>query len=106
VKTPRSVSHRIWIRGQRWTIRFVQPTDIPDDRDGDCCIVSRLIRIRLGLSPRRMLEVLTHEIAHAACWDLDEEPVEAIGKAVSCGLWAFGWRHQPKPRGPRRAKVG
>lgn len=51
-----------------------------------------LIEIDPRLSPKRTLEVLTHESLHIALPDMSESEIDRVGKAVSDVLWAQDYR--------------
>lgn len=75
------------ISGKRWRIVFVDPSELPTDYHmGDCDIVSRRIRIALGMSEQETKETLLHEIAHACVWDLDEEAIVRLANAQARAL--------------------
>lgn len=52
----------------------------------------RVIRVKQGLSEKETLEVIIHEILHAADWDKSEEWVEAVAHDITRTLWRLGYR--------------
>jgi len=50
------------------------------------------VSVRPGLPPRKRLEVIIHEILHAADWTKDEEWVEETGIGIAFALFAIGYR--------------
>lgn len=86
---------RLLILGKVWLLRHV--ANLSASRQGECDAPSlprKEIRIRSRLSGERKLEVLIHEMTHAANWHLDEEFVTAFAKDVSRALWRLGYRNQ------------
>lgn len=84
---------RARILGKLWTIQ----TDarLPDGVYGDCDppeTPRRKIRLRKGMSERRMLEVLIHEVWHAADWSRDELFVSESARDMAEILWKMGYR--------------
>lgn len=49
------------------------------------------VSVRPGLPPRKRLEVIIHEILHAADWSKDEEWVEDTGRDLAGALHAIGY---------------
>lgn len=82
----------IRIRGKMWKLRFAR---VPDDHNGNCdspTAKGKSIRIRPSLSGEKRLEVLIHEMMHAAHWDLDEEVVSETSQDIARALWRIGYR--------------
>lgn len=87
----------VTIRGRRY--RLLAVPRLPEDRDGDCTSPSdkgRMIRYRRALRGQRKMEVLIHEMLHAALWDLDEQAVEETAHDLSRALWRMGYRETEK----------
>jgi hypothetical protein len=65
------------------------------DKDG-CCDDPRErgkeIRIVQSLKNERRLDVIVHEILHAADWHKDEEWVETVASDIARTLWRLGYR--------------
>ena len=86
---------RVTIRGKRWNLIFTNhlaPTD-----DGKCDapeLPGKEIRIRPNLPPKRALEVLIHEIFHAANFDLSEDTVTQAAEDATTILWKLGYRRE------------
>lgn len=59
---------------------------------GVCDYSGRTITLDPAMRDRRLLEITTHEVAHAVHQKLSERDVELIGKAVAKVLWRDGWR--------------
>lgn len=53
---------------------------------------SFLMFIRPGLKNRRKLEIILHELLHAADWAKDEEWVTETAEGMSKVLWNLGYR--------------
>jgi len=84
---------RIKIRNRFWALRFL-PMLCGNDR-GQCDAPSKrakAIRIRSDLRGEERLEILIHEMLHAAFWDMDEEPVEESAADIARALWRIGYR--------------
>lgn len=83
----------VTILGKRYRLRFARLRT----KDGDCSDPGRPgheIRIRTGVSEKRELEVLIHEVLHAADWWKDERWVEEVGRDLARLLWRLGYRRQ------------
>jgi len=84
---------RIKIRNRFWALRFLPMLD-GNDR-GQCDAPTKrakAIRIRSDLRGEERLEILIHEMLHAAFWDMDEEPVEESAADIARALWRIGYR--------------
>jgi hypothetical protein len=84
------------IRGVLFTI-YRQAIVLVDGVESDASCdppdrTRRTIRIREGLSPERELDVLIHEMLHAAYWDLCEEAIEATATDIAHALFELGYR--------------
>jgi len=81
----------IVIMGRRYLLR-----DVPNLGERGECDSPRLprkeIRIRSTLSGEERLEVILHELMHAAAWDFDEEFVEKFGADVARILTRLGYK--------------
>jgi hypothetical protein len=82
---------RVKVLGKVWTLRTVPrlaargDCDAPTDRRKE-------IRIRAGLRGEERLEVLLHELLHAAGWHLDEPFVEQFSADAARALRRLGYR--------------
>ena len=70
--------------------------DMDDDNNG---IVHRrggryFVSVRPGLSVKKRIEIIVHEILHAADWSKDEEWVEETGRDIANALHALGYTDQ------------
>ncbi|NDD52856.1 hypothetical protein EBZ39_03080 [bacterium] len=92
------------ISGKRWRIIFVDPQELPDNHMGDCDIISRRIRIALGMSEQETKETILHEIAHAAVWDLDEEAIVRVANAQARALTKANFFNQALLHGGKNGK--
>lgn len=84
---------RVSIRGKVWNLE--ESSKLPPEIDGDCdapTTKNKLIRIRSSIAGQRLLDVLCHEVAHAALWDLGEGPIESLANAIAHQLWDQGVR--------------
>ena len=80
---------RIRIRGRYFTMTFER---LPATHDGSCNYEGRKIKIRKTLRGERQLEVVIHELLHAAHWDLDESAVEETAEDLARVLYRLGYR--------------
>lgn len=91
------------IRGVPVTITFARrmPRGWRRDTRGDCRRLGAggyAIRVLDELDDGERLEVLLHELLHAAYWDLDEEAVQETAADIARILQRAGWNRQhPKP---------
>ena len=83
---------RIKIGGKYWKLIFSKlrgdylgKCDAPDTND-------KKIRISKNLEEVEELDVLIHELLHAADWYKDEEWVERTASEIAKVLWKLGWR--------------
>lgn len=80
------------ILGKVWRLRFPLLTaqrgdcDSPDQKNKE-------IRVSSSLKGEERLEVLIHEMVHAAGWHLDESFVERFAADVARALWRLGYRN-------------
>lgn len=85
----------ITILGKRWELKIT--SKLSRDCRGECeppDSVKKEIRIRSTLKGREFLEVLMHEILHAADWSKDESWVERVADDMSAILWKMGYRRK------------
>jgi len=79
------------IRGKRWRVR----TAALRTNRGECDPPNKPhkeIRIAAEMHGEERLEVLIHEMLHAAYWDLDESAIEGAAADVARVLWRLGYR--------------
>jgi hypothetical protein len=75
------------IRGKMWNVRRVP--NLGNAR-GSCdppTKPNKEIKILSSLRGQEFLEVLLHEILHAALWDLDEEAVSETAEDAARAIW-------------------
>jgi len=82
---------RVRILGKHWHLRFApnlanRGDCDPPDRPG------KEIRISSTLRGEERLEVLLHEMLHAAGWHIDEEFVEQFAGDAARVLWRLNYR--------------
>jgi len=84
----------VTVRGKRWEMVFEKVTgdavgfcEHPDKKN-------KRIVIHHKLSGPETLRVITHEIMHAAYWDLDEEAIDTATTDLARILWKLGYRRQ------------
>jgi hypothetical protein len=85
----------ITILGKRWLLQFVPRWIVGKDRDGTCDSPqdkNKTINIVQSLRGERRLDVIVHEILHAADWHKDEEWVETVASDIARTLWRLGYR--------------
>lgn len=81
------------ILGKRYRLVFVPR--LPSERRGDCDaphIPGKQIRIQRKLSGEEELEVICHEVWHAADWSKDEEFISDASQDLARILWRLGYR--------------
>lgn len=87
---------RVRILNRYWSLQFVArlgKVDACEDGDIDAPnIADKKIRIRHGLSDKKLMEVLIHEIAHGANWHLDEEWIHEFAHDCANILYRIGYR--------------
>ena len=82
---------RVEVTGKRYDLVF---THLHVNR-GECdppTKANKQIRIRKNLPPFEKLEVIVHELLHAADWHKDEDWVELAALDIARVLWALGYR--------------
>jgi len=85
---------QVIIDRKRWNLKYVNR--LPDGRSGDCDspdTKNKSIRISKSAcrSDQRHLEVLLHEMLHAAVWSLDEEYVAVYARDAARVLVKLGF---------------
>ena len=83
---------RIKIGNKYWNLIF---TELDEETGGECDSPDtngKQIRIATDLKKQDELEVIIHELLHAADWSKDEEWVEVIADDIARVLWKLGWR--------------
>lgn len=84
---------RVVVMGKVWGLRFVPNLA----NRGDCDAPDRPgkeIRVGSGLRGEERLEVLLHELVHAAGWHIDESFVERFARDAARALWRLGYREE------------
>ena len=84
---------RISILGKRWNLRFAPNMAARGDCDPPTA-PGKEIRIASSLRDQERLEVLIHEMVHAAGWHIDETFVERFASDAARVLWRLGYRDQ------------
>jgi hypothetical protein len=82
------------ILGKRYQIRYVGTSELGRNADGMCdepSAVNKAIRIRQTLTGERRLEVLIHEMLHAADWHKDEQWVSHVARDIARALTRSGY---------------
>jgi len=79
----------VFILRHRWTIRWRKPAK-GHGADGLCYCDKKVIYINPRLDPKRLVDVITHEISHAVTDELDELHAATTGKVVSELLSSIG----------------
>jgi len=85
---------RINILGRYWTLSFVR---MVNGSHGDCDgphVPAKTIRIDSQITGERELEVILHELRHAADWGQSEEYVRQEAIDVARILWRLGYRRK------------
>jgi len=82
---------KVKVLGKTWQLRFAPNLANRGDCDQpDQC--GKEIRIASTLRGEERLEVLLHELVHAAGWHLDESFVEQFACDAARALWRLGYR--------------
>ena len=84
---------RLKILGKIWQLRFV-PT-LGDGKGGDCdppSAKSKTIRVLSNLKGEKRLEIIIHEMLHAADWHRSEEWVSETASDIARALTRLGYR--------------
>jgi hypothetical protein len=86
---------KLKIRGKVW--EFVR---VPmKETDGLCdapTVPGKKIKVDSRLHGERELEVIIHEVLHAAHWDLSEEAVDEAARDLARALWRIGYKHEAR----------
>ena len=86
--------YKVKINGRRWRVRLNEAAAMGKDW-GRCWLPAGrhpLIQLRRALRGFRAMDVLVHEVLHAARPELDEQAVEATATAIARALWKAGYR--------------
>ena len=84
---------KLKMRGKVW--EFVRKR--LDMIDGQCdgpSVAGKRIHVDSALTGERELDVIVHELTHAAHWDLAEEAVDEFATDLARALWRLGYRKQ------------
>ena len=84
---------RLTIMGKRWLLCFVPWIDAKRSR-GECddpTTPNKEIRVLDKLKGEERLEVLTHEMIHAAGWHIDEQFVTQFAQDLARNLTKLGY---------------
>ena len=87
---------RIKIGSKYWNLVF---TELDEETGGECDSPDtngKEIRIATDLTKQDELEIIIHELLHAADWSKDEEWVEVIADDIARVLWKLGWKKENK----------
>lgn len=79
------------ILGKVWKLRYVSIKKYYGECDPPS-FPNKEIRIAKGLSSEKELEILLHEMLHAAFWNLDESTVDRVAKDFSKALIKLGYK--------------
>ncbi|NBQ15149.1 MAG: hypothetical protein EBU31_11225 [Proteobacteria bacterium] len=82
------------IAGRTWRIRYEDAKTMGKDW-GRCWLPAGrhpLIQLRRALRGYRAMDVLVHEVLHAAHPEHEEAAVEATATAIARALWKAGYR--------------
>ncbi len=83
---------RIRVLNRFWNLRFTPNLA----NRGDCdppTAPGKEIRVSSSLRGEERLEVLIHELVHAAGWHIDETFVEKFARDTARALWRLGYRN-------------
>jgi len=90
---------RVKVLGKIWRLRFAPNMGARGDCDPPSA-PGKEIRISSSLLGEERLEVLIHEMLHAAGWHIDESFVEQFACDAARALWRLGYREG----GPQTAR--
>ena len=85
---------RLYLMGKCWNLRFVRGL-LRRSLRGECDppeVKGKEIRIEESLQGEELLEVLIHEMLHAANWHASEEWVETTSRDLARALTRLGYR--------------
>lgn len=82
---------RIRMMNRYWRLRFTRNLFHRGDCDGPTR-EKKEIRIDTSLRGEEQLEVILHELVHAAGWHIDETFVEQFARDAARALWRLGYR--------------
>lgn len=85
---------RIKVGNKYWNLIF---TELDEETGGECDSPDtngKEIRIATDLTKQDELEIIIHELLHAADWSKDEEWVEVIADDIARTLWKLGWKNE------------
>lgn len=88
---------RVTVMNRYWRLRFARLLF----HRGDCDPPTRAkkeIRVDPRLQGEERLEVLLHEMVHAAGWHIDETFVEQFAADAARALWRLGYRNQAEKK--------
>lgn len=86
---------RIKILNKAWELVFCPNLKNKGECDSPNSL-NKKIRIWKGLKDEQELEILIHEMLHAAFWHIDEEYVDRVSKDISNVLWKLNYRRLKK----------
>ena len=89
---------RIRVLNRFWNLRFAPNLA----NRGDCDAPDKPgkeIRVSSSLRGEERLEVVVHELVHAAGWHIDEGFAEQFAGDVARVLWRLGYRDQTTTKG-------
>jgi hypothetical protein len=75
--------------GTEWHV--VHTGDLPDSW-GMCYFEEKMILLNTKVKPKRALNTVIHEAAHAICPWMTEHAVNSLGDEMSELLWKLGYR--------------
>ena len=88
----------VTVNGKRWDMVFAPLQDCDGQCDAPTDKRKRIkLAPRLKKDPRRLMEVVIHELLHACDWSKAEEWVEPTAEDIARVLWKIGYRlSEPK----------
>lgn len=88
---------RIKIMGRMWDLLFQRTDEMRSRKLLGLCdppeTKGRKIWVSPSLKGEERLEVIIHELTHAAGWHIDEPFVEQFGIDLARTLWRLGYRN-------------
>lgn len=83
---------RITILNRRWRLVRRHTGPVADGHCDPPTAPHKTISVHSGLRGERELEVLIHEMMHAADWSKDEDWVRDLAQDLAGVLWRLGYR--------------
>lgn len=78
---------KVNFNGKSWNVKYTKQKDMPNGVWGSCHDEKNLIKVRVDLSPKNILDTYIHEMLHAANFQtFSEEFVEDTASEIARAL--------------------